>query len=228
MEIAKLILEYIKVFIWPTTTVVLALIFRVPIRTVLSRLRKAGLPGGVSIDFQEELEQAKQLSEKVEAKPDPPNRSVAATIPLTEANARMISLGLRPTASGLDMAYYREIAQRDPNLALAGLRIELEIITNNVAEGFKLTSPRPEPLTRRLSRLLEHGAISDEQEQLMRKILQLCNQAVHGSQVSREEAEEVIELASILTRQYLEFLSWGFSGDWKPRSLGSPPPTSGK
>jgi len=218
MEIAKLVLEFVKVLIWPTTVLVLALIFRVPIRAVLSRLRKAGLPGGVSIDFQEEIEQAKQLSAKVEALPSPPNRPPTAAIPLTEANARMISVGLRPTASGLDMAYYREIAQRDPNLALAGLRIELEVMANNLADGFKLSASRPEPLTRLLSRLVEHGAITNEQLQLTRKILQICNQAVHGGRVTREEAEEVIDLATVLAEQYLAWLSWGFPDNWKPKA----------
>jgi hypothetical protein len=224
MEIARLVLEFIKVLIWPATVLVVALIFRVPIRAVLSRLRKAGLPGGVSIDFQEEIEQAKQLSVKVEAQPVPPNRAVVAAIPLTEANARMISVGLRPTASGLDMSYYREIAQRDPNLALAGLRIELEVMASNLATGFKLSSTRPEPLARLLQRLVEHDAITNEQLQLTRKILRLCNQAVHGSRVTREEADEVIDLASILAEQYLAWLSWGFQDNWKPKALGAVPP----
>jgi hypothetical protein len=42
----------------------------------------------------------------------------------------MISLGLKPTSSGLDMSDYREIAESDPTLALAGLRIEIEVLAN--------------------------------------------------------------------------------------------------
>lgn len=221
MEIAKLVLEFVKVLIWPFTVLVLILVFRVPLRTILSRLRKAGLPGGVSIDFQEEIEQAKQLSAKVEAQPPPPNRPTTAAIPLNEANARMISVGLRPTASGLDMGYYREIAQRDPNLALAGLRIELEVMANNLADGFKLSAQRPEPLNRLLLRLLEHGAITNEQLQLAKKILRICNLAVHGGRVAREEAEEVIELANVLAEQYLSWLGWGFPDNWKPKAQGA-------
>ena len=218
MELARLVLEFIKVLIWPVTVLALALIFRVPIRAVLSRLRKAALPGGVSIDFQEEIEHAKQLSAKVEALPPSPNRNSVPAIPLNEANARMISVGLRPTASGLDMAYYREIAQRDPNLALAGLRIELEVMANNLADGFKIANQRPEPLTRLLSKLVDHGAITNEQLQLTKKILQICNQAVHGGRVTREEAEEVIDLATVLAEQYLSWLSWGFHDNWKPKA----------
>ena len=103
---------------------------------ILNRLRKAGLPGGVSIDFQEEILEAKQVSKEVQALPAPADRPKRPTIPQTEANARMIALGLKPTSSGLDMSYYREIAQSDPTLALAGLRIEIETLAKNLAIGF--------------------------------------------------------------------------------------------
>jgi hypothetical protein len=35
------------------------------------------------------------------------------------------------------MNNYKTIAESDPTLALAGLRIELEILTRNLAKGFK-------------------------------------------------------------------------------------------
>jgi hypothetical protein len=217
MELTKLILEFAKVLAWPITSLILAMIFRAPLRAILSRLRKAGLPGGVSIDFQEQILEAKQLSEKVEAFLPPPERPKPPAIPLTEANARMISVGLRPTASGLDMTYYREIALNDPTLALAGLRIELEVMANNIAVGFELPPRKNEPLNSLLSRLKAKSAITSEQLQLTRKILSLCNQAIHGRAVTREEAEEVIDAASVLTQEYLNWLSWGFSDDWKPK-----------
>jgi Domain of unknown function (DUF4145) len=221
METAKLVLEFLRVIAWPTTVVGLMLVFRVPIRTILHRLRKAELPGGVSIDFQEEIQQAKKLSEKVEALPTPADRPKTPALPITEANARMLSVGLRPTSSGLDMNYYREIANSDPNLALAGLRIELETMANNVAQGFNIARRKNESLNSLLSRLSEHGAITNEQRDLMRKILSLCNQAVHGRTVTKAEADEVINAASVIADQYLEWLSWGFPGNWAPKSASA-------
>lgn len=217
MELAKLILEFVRSLAWPVTALALALIFRAPLRAVLSRVRKAGLPGGVSIDFQEQILEARELSEKVESSPPPADRPKVPAIPLTEANARMISVGLRPTASGLDMDYYREIAESDPTLALAGLRIELEVMANNIAIGFKLAARNREPLSSLLSRLKDHGAITSDQLQLTRKILSLSNQAVHGRSVTKEEAEEVIDTARVLAEQYLNWLSWGFPDNWKPK-----------
>jgi len=51
----------------------------------------------------------------------------------------MIHLGLRPSPSGLDMSYYRSLADQDPNVTLAGLRIEIDILARNLAKGFNVS-----------------------------------------------------------------------------------------
>jgi hypothetical protein len=126
VEIAKLVPEYVKALAWPLTVLALSFSFRSEIKRVLARLRKAVFPGGVSVDLQEEVREVKQLSEKVESAPPAGDRKKKPGIPLTEANARMMKLGLAPMLSGLDVAYYRSMAETDPVLALAGLRIDLE------------------------------------------------------------------------------------------------------
>lgn len=218
MEVAKLILEFVKALAWPITALVLAMLFREPLSMILNRLRKAGLPGGVFIDFQEEIQEAKQISKEVEASPPPSDRPKRPTVPLTEANARMIALGLKPTSSGLDMSYYREIAQSDPTLALAGLRIEIEVLANNLATGFKLEPRKTEPITSLLRRLRERGAITSEQMDLARRILAICNRAIHGQNVTLEEALDVIDAARVLANEFLEWLSWGFDDNWTPKT----------
>ena|ERR1035438_4247465 len=222
MEVAKLILEFVKALAWPITALVLALLFRAPLTTILNRLRKAGLPGGVSIDFQEEIQEAKQVSKEVEASLPPADRPTRPMIPRTEANARMIALGLKPTSSGLDLSYYRKIAESDPTLALAGLRIEIEILANNLATGFKLEPKAAEPVTSLLRRLRESGAITAEQADLARRILTLCNRAIHGQGISREEALEVIDAASVIASDFLKWLSWGFNDNWPPAASSIP------
>jgi hypothetical protein len=216
MEIAKLVLEYLKVLVWPITVVSLSLLFRSEIKKVLSRLRKAVFPGGLSVDLQEELQEVKQLSEKILSTPASDKHKGTPGIPLTQANARMIKLGLAPMLSGLDIAYYRTKAETDPVLALAGLRIDLETMMRNVALGFKVKLAPSGPIPRLLARLQETGAITSDQTQLAQKIFNVCNQAMHGRFVSREEAEEVIEAAEVLFGHYLSWLSWGFDDNWKP------------
>jgi len=216
MEVAKLILEYVKALIWPTAALLLAWIFKLEIRAALARIRKAELPGGVSVDFENQILETKELAARVETAQPPPNRPQSAVLPLTEANSRMIALGLTPTPSGLDMNYYKDIALRDPTLALAGLRIELEILTRNLAKGFKINLSGYESPSQILRRLRDAGAITPDQFALGRKILTLANQAVHGRTVSQRESEEIIEAAKALVDDYLAWLSWGFGGDWKP------------
>src|SRR5579863_7443515 len=217
MEIAKLVLEYVKALIWPITVLTLSLLFRREVKRLFARLRKAVLPGGVSLDLQEEVQEVKQLSEKIQSTPTSDKSRSTPGIPLTEANARMMKLGLAPMLSGLDIAYYRAKAETDPVLALAGLRIDLETMMRNVALGFKVKLASSGPIPRLLARIQEAGAITSDQMQLAQKIFNVCNQAMHGRFVSREEAEEVIKAAEVLFGHYLAWLSWGFDDDWKPK-----------
>ncbi|MFZ0774100.1 MAG: hypothetical protein WCA49_11985 [Candidatus Sulfotelmatobacter sp.] len=216
MEIAKLILEYIRAMIWPTTVLALSFFFRGEIRKVFARLRKAVLPGGVSIDLQEEVREVKQLSERVESAPLPADRKKSPGIPQTEANARLIQLGLRPSPSGLDLSYYREISERDPILALAGLRIELETWFRNVAQWSKVDMRPFDSMNRILARLRDANAVTPDQVTLARRVLSFCNQAIHGGDVTKEQAIDIIGAASVLARDYLAWLSWGFDDNWKP------------
>jgi hypothetical protein len=195
----------------------LSFYFRNEIKKILARVRKAVLPGGVSVDLQEEVQEVKELSEKVESVVLPAERKRTPGIPKTEANARMIKLGLRPSPSGLDLSYYREIAERDPILALAGLRIELETWFRNVAQGFKVDTKPHDSMNRVLARLRDAGAVTPDQVMLARRVLSFCNQAIHGA-VSKEQALDVIGAASVLARDYLAWLSWGFDDNWKPSS----------
>jgi hypothetical protein len=96
------------------------------------------------------------------------------------------------------LSYYRSIAAHDPTLALAGLRIELEILTRNLAKGSKIDVPSYESPSRVLKRLLDASAITEDQFALGKRVLSLANQAVHGRTVSRREAEEIMEAAQVL------------------------------
>ena len=216
MDIAKLVLEYIKALVWPLTVLGLSLFFRREAKALLARLRKAVLPGGVSLDLGEEVQEVKELSEKVQSTPPTSGRQTTASIPLTEANSRMVKLGLTPLLSGLDINYFRSRAETDPILALAGLRIDLETMMRNVRRGFNVPVASSEPVSRILLQLRDAEAITPDQMELAKKILRVCNQAIHGRFVSGEEAEDVIQAAEVFFQQYLAWLSWGFNDNWKP------------
>lgn len=51
MEIAKLILEFVKALAWPALVLALAIVFRVQIRRLIERLKRASLPGGFALEI---------------------------------------------------------------------------------------------------------------------------------------------------------------------------------
>ncbi|MEX1228698.1 MAG: hypothetical protein WEB58_00575 [Planctomycetaceae bacterium] len=217
MEISNLVLEFVRVLIWPLTIITLLLIYRRQIAALIDRIRHADLPGGFGIDLAEEIQEAKKLSVKVKEQRIPPDKIRGRpTIPITEANARLLQLGFRPSPSGLDMSYYRALAEQDPNIALAGLRIEIDVLARNLAKGFNVPVSDRDSGTRLIRSLHDAGAITTDQMQLTMKILRVCNAAVHGTPLSHEGADDVIATAEILAVQYLAWLSWGFDDGWSP------------
>jgi hypothetical protein len=216
VEIARLVLGYFAALAWPAVTVFGLILFREPIVSILRRLKEAGLPGGVSLNFDQEVRAAEALSRQVAQAPRQPPKRSTPVLPVTQANARLLSLGLQPSPSGLEMSRYSELAQQDPNLALAGLRMEVEILARNLAKGFQIEI-QPRDSAGSVMRLLrDRGAITADQYDLAQKIVRLCNAAVHGTHVSREEADSVIDVARVLAEDYLAWLSWGFDDGWAP------------
>jgi hypothetical protein len=215
MEIARLVLEYLKALTWPLVALAVALIYKNQVVKVLGRLKKAHLPGGISVELSQEVIEVQQLSARVRALPTREEHGGRPGIPLTEANARMISLRLRPSPSGLDMDYYRAFARQDPNIALAGLRMEIDVLARNLAEGFRVPVVAGQSGLRLLRTLSQRGAIDDSQFELAEKVIRLCNAAVHGTAISREQAEAVLDSAEVLTRQFMHWLSWGFPDGWQ-------------
>src|ERR1035437_7597300 len=170
MEIARLVLDYVRTLVWPATLVTVIVLFRVDLIALLARLRKAALPGGVTLDFQEEVEAAESLSAEVR-KEQSAQEERRAPLPLNQLNERLLSLKLQPSPSGLDFGFYRTLAKQDPNLALAGLRMELETMARNLAAGFNVPLNAREGLGRLLPRLLEAGAITAQQAKLGESIV---------------------------------------------------------
>jgi hypothetical protein len=132
MELAKLILEYVKALAWPITAIALGLVFRKSLVAILARLEKASLPGGVSLDFEKQIKQVQNLSQKLLETPVAPPIQTGVHISPNDANKKMVALSLEPMTSGLELEYFRNLATIDTTLALAALRIELESLFKNM------------------------------------------------------------------------------------------------
>jgi hypothetical protein len=207
MELAKLILEFLKVLIWPVTTAVLVILFRTPITRILTRIRNFGLPGGVTIDLQNEIDATTELSKDALQIAATTEKKSNPVVPMTEANAAMISLGLQPVSSGLSTRYFLSLADSDPTLALAALRIEIETLLKNMAHFIKdpIMASSPTPLLRSLQGM---GIIPPIEADLLANILRLCNRAIHGDlTITVGEAKQVINSAEAFFLYYLVWLS---------------------
>jgi len=214
VELAKIILEYIKALIWPSIILILSFSFRKQIYGILNRVKKADLPGGISIEtFPTQLEEARKLSievKKEEKEKEPIKDRKHPSIPLTEANARTLNLGLTPSSSGLELSHYRRLAEQDPNLALAGFRIETETMLKNLAKGWNVAVSERDSAGFIASKLKERGAITSRQYEFIMIIIKLCNAAIHGQKVTIKQVNELLDIADVLVDQYVAWLSWGF------------------
>ncbi len=215
MEIAELILEYIKVLAWPITVIGILIAFRKRISHLFNRTKKLELPGGISLEvFEEKIQEAKELAKKVEkeerAVPEGKTRGIKPIRTDTEVNKRMIELGLKPSPSGLQISYYHDLAVTDSRLALAALRMDIELMLKNLAKGFNIETEERESIGRLNRKLLDKGATSHNQYQLINKMLQISNAAVHGIEINETQANEVFEIMEILIEDYKSWLSWGF------------------
>lgn len=183
--------------------------FKRPLSSLLERLKSAELPGGVNLDFDKGLEEAKFIAEDITANLDK-RAEYYEQITETAANKLLIDRHLRPLPSGLQFWKYKEIAKQDPILALANLRAEIEAMIRNLASWFQVDVTGTATAEAMLEKLHSEGAIYSRQYELGRKVIQLCDAAIHGVGVTRSEAEAVIDIADVLASEYLDWLGWGF------------------
>lgn len=213
MEIAKLILEYIQALVWPVIVIFLVSNFKKEAISILSRLESAVLPGGIQVNLNNNIAEIKNLSNEVRETSEEKKKkhSDVPLIKISETNSRLLELGLMPSPSGLDMQYYHDLAQENPNLALAGLRMDIEILIKNLATGFRIEINKMRANTHGiLKELLDKECLFESQYNLATKILHICNQAIHGAPITTDQSELVIFSAETLIEDYIAWLSWGF------------------
>ena len=108
----------------------------------------------------------------------------------------------------------REQLEYDYIIALAALRIEIEKKLKIAADFFDI----PKKEKRRLSQIIDAmqriKIMFPEQTSALKKILTMCNKAVHGEPVSKSEANQIIDLADELNKSF----SAGYSLDLSPNN----------
>lgn len=88
---------------------------------------------------------------------------------------------------------FQLVADRDPNLALAGLRIEIERRLLRLAEQHQIPL-RSRGIGSILRELDKRGVLTSEQRSVLADMVGLLNAAVHGADVDRGASEWAMEI----------------------------------
>lgn len=157
--------------IWPNLaidSITITLLILAMIPWVINLLKTIELPGGLKI----ELNEIKRIDK--------------------EANR----LGLIANELETDTEYqysFQTIAEQDPNLALAGLRIEIERKLRQIANENNIMNERM-TFGRLLKNLCERRLISNEERSVLNDLVVLLNKGAHGAVVDNESAEWAVEI----------------------------------
>ncbi|MCW6541001.1 hypothetical protein ND440_02360 [Yersinia ruckeri] len=157
--------------IWPhlaIDAITLGLIVVALLPWLAPLVKSVELPGGLKVELQE----------------------------IKEATERVKNAGLLETsASSEKMEHtFLQVAQQDPNLALAGFRIEIERRLVDLCERNGL-STRNRGLSSLLRGLSEKNILTVEQNSAIENLASLLNSATHGAQVDPAAAKWALNIA---------------------------------
>ena len=157
--------------IWPGISIdaiTLALIVIAILPWLTPLVKSLELPGGWKVEFQD-LERVKSRADTaglLAAKPSKAEESFS----------------------------FQSIAERDPNLALAGLRIEIEKRLAKLAEVSGIEQRgRAMGVGQLLRALTQHEVLTNDERSILADMVNMLNAAVHGASVDRRSADWAID-----------------------------------
>jgi len=178
VTLAALLLALVHI-LWPWIAidgVALVLIVIAVVPWLAPLFRSLELPGGWKVEFRD--------LQKVAAKAD----DAGLLARPTGAPHAARSAG----DDGPEYAF-QSVADRDPNLALAGLRIELEkrLVDLCVRHGIGTAMQGMGRLLRELAKI---GVLNADEEAVLADLVQMLNAAVHGAQVDPRATEWAMDV----------------------------------
>ncbi|MCK4735078.1 MAG: hypothetical protein KAT65_21680, partial [Methanophagales archaeon] len=176
--------------------VTILILFILSIPFVAQYLRKAKFPGA-EFEFKEEIRETQKL--------------VQLSVEQAEKDERAGEAKILPFET-FKLSAVRELLDSDSVLALAALRIEIEKKLRTAADFLDLPMRDRLSISKLIEAVSRKELLSFEQITALQKIINMCNKAIHGSLISREEAREIIDLAEELNKTF----SIGYSIDFSP------------
>jgi len=182
------------VFLVDYLTIIILFILCIPFFSKF--LKRAKIPGA-EFEFREEIESTKKAVKQSVEKSKSRTDGKSKPLPFETFNTRTVKI----------------LLDSDPILALASLRIEIERKLRLAAKYFKL--PNRNTLSEIIEALMERGILSPEQVTALKKIVEMCNKAIHGYDISGDEAGEIIHLTEELNKSF----SVGYSISFYPNEI---------
>ncbi|MFH4432836.1 hypothetical protein [Vibrio diabolicus] len=202
MEIAKLILEYIKVLIWPCLTIAIIFRFRSEISSRIALIKKIKLPDGTEIDWEETIEEAEEAAQSIK---DNPKIGLVEEFNDSEFIEQSKRHSLEISPSDYNFKFYLDIANKNQNLALAGVKIELEMMLRNLAKMFYRNDLDDNTKINSLMRQLWKADVLELDEYLLvESVVKLADAAIEGENIGKNYATRAIESA----QEFLKFYKW--------------------
>jgi hypothetical protein len=134
------------------------------------------LPGGVKVEYHD-LEQVEKKAEE----------------------AGLLAPAKRKQAPPRHIYAFESVAGDDPNLALAGLRIEIESRLRDIALSRKMPAEN-KPARWLLRELHTNGHLSAKEVSVIEDLLPLLNRAAHGAEVDERASRWALDIGTRLLR----------------------------
>jgi len=175
---------------WPnffTIDTITVLIFFVLLLPFLAPyLKRAKIPGA-EFEFKEKIEEAKKTVQYTVEKAKEDERTGKYKI------SRFETFKVSTAKKLLEI-------ESDPALALASLRMEIEKKLRIITDFLNIKGRDDMPISLIMEKLGERQMLHSEQIKALREIIALCNKAIHGYDVKKDEAKEIIDLVNWLNR----------------------------
>ena len=167
--------------LWPNLSIDNITIFLLAVAVLpwlIPLIRSVEGPGGWKLEFQE-LQQAKNEADKA-------GLLITSTKNGTEK-------AKRKSIKALPLYSFELVLDQDPNLALAGLRIELEkrLVQIATSRGLNVEKMGVGSLLRVLN---QKQALSQEESSVLADMIGLLNSAVHGAKVDKRAFDWAVEI----------------------------------
>ena len=160
-------LAFLDVLVIDVSLTALGLLLLAALPWLAPIIKSLKLPGGGEVEFRDNLARV-------------------------EEEAGRVGLIAQPRGRAKKLSYM-DVAPDDPNLALAGLRIEIETRLRNIFEKRDIAL-RKGTLLDMLKQLERRGILSPEESGVLRDLRSLLNKAVHGAKVDQDAANWAIEI----------------------------------